>query len=74
MTVEERFNWIESILARITEAHLELETAQVNQQRVLNKLAESLAAFSSETRARISNLTILVDRLIERDLGRSGNV
>jgi hypothetical protein len=74
MTVEERFNHIESILARISEAHLELETAQINQQRAHTKLAESLTAFSDETRERISNLTILVDQLIERDRGRSGDV
>jgi hypothetical protein len=74
MTVEERFNHIESILARISEAHLELETAQINQQRAHTNLAESLTAFSDETRERISNLTILVDQLIERDRGRSGDV
>lgn len=71
MTTEERLDRIESILGRITEAHLELETAQVNQQRAETKLAETLASFIDETRERINNLTILVDRLVERDLGRS---
>ena len=74
MTVEERFNRIESNLDRITEVHLELETAQVNQQRAHTKLAKSLTTFIDETRERISNLTILVDQLLKRDLGRSGDV
>jgi hypothetical protein len=68
MTVEERFDHIESILTRISEAHLELEAAQINQQRVHAKLEEALTAFSYDTRERIANLTILVDRLIERDM------
>jgi len=68
MTVEERFNHIESILVRISEAHLEPETAQINQQRAHTKLEEALTAFSYDTRERIANLTVLVDRLIERDM------
>ena len=72
MTTEERLDRIESMLVRIAEAHLELETAQVNQQRAHTRLEEVLATFVDETRDRITNLTILVDRLVERDLGRSG--
>ena len=72
MTTEERLNRIESILGQITEAHLELETAQVHQQRAHTKLEEALTSFINETREGITNLTILVDRLVERDLGRSG--
>ena len=72
MTSEERLERIESILSRISEAHLEQETAQVNQQRTHTKLEQVLTAFIDETRERITNLTILVDRLVERDLGRSG--
>ena len=59
-------------LDRISEGHQELETAQINQQRAHTKLEETLTAFIDETRERITNLTILVDRLVERDLGRSG--
>ena len=33
MTTEARLTRIESILERITEAHLELETAQINAQK-----------------------------------------
>ena len=71
MTTEERFNRIESILGQITEAHLELETAQVNQLRAHTKLEETLTTFVDETRERITNLTIIVNSLVERDLGRS---
>jgi len=53
-------------------AHMELEAAQLNQQRAHTKLEEALTSFIDETRERITNLTILVDRLVERDLGRSG--
>ena len=53
-------------------AHVELEAAQLNQQKTHTRLEEALASFIDETRERITNLTILVDRLVERDLGRSG--
>jgi hypothetical protein len=53
-------------------AHMELEAAQLNQQKTHTRLEEALAAFVDETRERIANLTILVDRLVEHDLGRSG--
>jgi len=70
MTTEERFKRIESNLDRIAEAHLELEAGQINQQRAHTKLAEALTTFIDETRERISNLAILVDQLIKRDLER----
>ena len=80
MTTEERFERIEATLERvanrlerISESHQELDAAQVNQQRAHTKLEQSLTAFIDETRDRISNLTILVDRLVERDLGQSGS-
>lgn len=60
-------------------AHIELEAAQLNQQKAHTRLEEALTRFVDETRTRfndvgekLANLTILVDRLIERDLGRSG--
>ena len=75
MTAEERFDRIEQkhqelagLVARIAQGHLELEGAQLNQQRAHVRLEESLTTFIDETRERISNLTILVDRLIARDL------
>jgi hypothetical protein len=85
MTTEERFERIEATLERfaagmeqlrmsqqdLRAAHMELEAAQVNQQRAHTKLEETLTSFIDETRERITNLTILVDRLVERDLGRS---
>ena len=72
MSAEGRLDRIESILGRITEAHLELEAAQLNQHHAHTKLTETLGSFIDETRERITNLTILVDRLVEHDLGRSG--
>jgi hypothetical protein len=81
MTPEERFTRIEAIMDRfatgmenLRTSHMELEAAQLNQQKAHTKLEESLAAFIDETRERITNLTILVDRLVERDLGRSGEI
>lgn len=80
MTSEERFTKIEGILAQLAEGqkvlqdgHIELEAAQLNQQRAHTKLEEALAKFSTETGERITNLTILVDRLVARDLERGSN-
>jgi uncharacterized phage infection (PIP) family protein YhgE len=53
-------------------AHIELEAAQLSQLRAHIRLEEALKSFVDETRERINNLTILVDRLVARDLGRSG--
>jgi uncharacterized protein YdcH (DUF465 family) len=69
MTADERFARIEKkheelseIVARIGESHIELEAAQLNQQRVHTRLEEV-----------VTNLTILVDTLIKRDLNRGSN-
>ena len=70
MTTEERLNRIESILERITEAHLELETAQINAQKAHTRFVDETRSRFDEVGKRISNLATLVDRLIERDLGR----
>ncbi len=76
--VQERFERIERNLERvsermdrITEAHLELEAAQKNTTTALNRFVDESAARGREVDERIANLTILVDRLIDRDLGRS---
>jgi hypothetical protein len=76
--VQERFERIERNLERVTErldriaeAHLELEAAQKNTTITLDRLAEETRKRGKEVDERIANLTILVDRLIERDLGRS---
>ena len=71
MTIEERLDRIESMLERIAGAHLALESGQLNQLKAHTRLEEALTFFIDETRERITNLTILVDRLVERDLGRS---
>jgi hypothetical protein len=72
--VQERFERIERNLERaserivqITDAHIELETAQVNSQKAHDRLSSTV----EEIAEKLANLTILVDRLIERDLGRT---
>ena len=86
MTPEERFERIESNLEqtsdrlhritermdRITEAHLELETAQKNTTVLLNRFIEETHERGKDIDDRIANLTILVDRLVAKDLGRNG--
>ena len=82
MTSEERFERIErkheelaalvmqiaEKVNRIAEGHVELEAAQLNQQRVHTRLEESLKSFIDETKDGIGNLTNLVERLVARDL------
>ena len=84
MTPEERFERIErkheqlaelveqigQKVDRIAAGHIELEGAQLNMTRVHTRLEEALTAFSTDTKERIDNLTVLVDRLIARDLQR----
>jgi hypothetical protein len=72
--VQERFERIERNLersseriAQITDAHIELETAQVNTQKTLDRISSTVEDITE----KLANLTILVDRLIERDLGRT---
>ena len=72
--VEERFERIERNLeraseriAQIADAQVELETTQVNAQKAHDRLSSTLEDIAE----KLANLTILVDRLIERDLGRT---
>ena len=83
--VRERFERIERNLelageqiVEINRAHLELEAAQANSQKRMDRMEAQAEARQAEADARrawidekIANLTILVDRLIERDLGRN---
>jgi predicted metalloenzyme YecM len=68
MTPEERFEHIETVLVRIAEAHLELETAQINAQKAHDQHLEESLERRKYIDEKIANLTILVDRLIARDL------
>ena len=68
MTPEERFEHIETVLVRIAEAHLALETAQINAQKAHDRHVEESTARGKLIDEKIANLTILVDRLIARDL------
>lgn len=76
--VTEHLDGVTERLDRVTEAHLDLEAAQKNTTVRIDRVVEAIDRFVEETRTRgkevderIANLTILVDRLIERDLGRS---
>jgi hypothetical protein len=68
MTPQQRFERIESVLVRIAEAHLELEAAQLNTEKNLDRLVAESNARHKVIDEKIANLTILVDRLIEPDL------
>ena len=74
MTTEERLDRIESILTRISESHLELETAQVSQQRAQTRLAETMTAFAEETRERLTNLDGKLSALVEHDQALDGKL
>ena len=72
--VRERFERIEQNLerasvqiAQISNAHIELKAAQANAQKAHDRLSAKVEGVTE----RLANLTILVDRLIERDLGRT---
>lgn len=78
MTTEERFTRIEAVLERvadrmekISEAHQELEAGQINLQKALTRFVEETRSRFDEVGEKLANLTILVDRLIERDFGRT---
>jgi two-component sensor histidine kinase len=63
-TMAERMDTMAQRLDRLAEGHIELEAAQKNTTAALNR-------FVDEVGEKIANLTILVDRRIERDLGRN---
>ncbi len=76
MTAEERFDRIEQkheelaeLVARIAQGHIEIEAAQLNQQKVHTRL-EGIVADLGE---KVGNLTILVDTLIKRDMEGGAN-
>jgi hypothetical protein len=71
MTAEERFERIESkhaelteLVARIGHSHIELEAAQLNQQKVHTRLEEIVADLGE----KVGDLTILIDTLIKKNL------
>ena len=69
--VRERFDRIEGLLERIAEAHLELDAAQKNTTLALTRFVDETRARFNEVGEKLADLTILVERLIERDLGRN---
>ena len=76
MTADERFDRIEQkhrelseLVARIGQGHIELEAAQLNQQRVHTRLEEIVANVGE----KVADLAILMDTLIKRDLNRGSN-
>ena len=84
MTPEERFTKIETILARFAEgmdelregqkgfreAHIELEAAQLSGQKAFTRFVDETRARFNDVGEKLANLTILVDRLVARDLER----
>lgn len=66
----ERDRVMDERFERIAQGHLDLEAGQLNQQKIHVKLEEALSLFIRETKERIDNLTILVDRLVARDMER----
>jgi hypothetical protein len=69
MTPEERLQRIEELLARIAEEHIELEAAQKNTEQSLNRFIEQTTARFADVAEQLTNSRILIDRLIERELG-----
>ena len=68
MTPEERFERIEGILERIAVGHQQLEAAQLNTEKAFTRFVDETRARFDDVGERIANLTILVDRLVARDL------
>ena len=75
--VQERFERIESILERsltqqsdfnqaLRVAHIEVETAQVNTNKTIDRLSAKVEDLAEE----LANLKILVDQLVKRDMDR----
>ena len=78
MTTEKRFTRIEATLERvadrmeqISESHQEMEAGQINLQKALTRFVDETRSRFDDVGEKLANLTILVDRLIERDLGRA---
>ena len=72
MTTDERFERIERKHEELAElvrtSHVEMEAGFLNVQKLQSKTEETLQKFMSDTSEKIGNLTILVDRLVARDL------
>ena len=68
--VQERFERIEGVLERIALAHMDLEASQKNTNLALTRFIDETRARFDEVGEKISNLTILVDQLIKRDVGK----
>jgi hypothetical protein len=64
----ERFERIEQVLEQIGTAHLELEAAQKNTSVALTRFINESNERGAKVDERISNLTILVDQLIKKDM------
>ena len=71
MNADERFERLEKMHAELTEIvariganHIELEAAQLNQQKVHTRLEEIV----SDLGEKVASLTILVDTLIRKNL------
>jgi exonuclease VII small subunit len=63
---DKKFDDLAALVARIGEGHIELEAAQLNQLKAHTRLEQIVADLGE----RVTNLTILVDTLIKRDMER----
>ena len=75
----ERFERIDQTLERvsdrmdrISEAHQDLEASQKNTDAAVRRFIDESRERGREVDERIANLTILVDRLVAKDLGKNG--
>ncbi|MBI4473534.1 MAG: hypothetical protein HY646_12765 [Acidobacteria bacterium] len=70
--MSERMDAFAAGMKEIQAAHLELEAAQKNTEKALARFVDETRKRFDDVGEKLANLTILVDRLIERDLGRTG--
>jgi biotin synthase-related radical SAM superfamily protein len=56
MTTEERFERIEGILDRLTAGHIELEAAQLNTNKIIDRLSVTVDRLATETKQRFDEL------------------
>src|SRR6516165_9556149 len=64
----ERLDHMGERMTQLTEAHIELETAQKNTSALIDKFVQESTARGREFDERLENMRILVDHLIRRDM------
>lgn len=69
VTSNDRMDRMENMMQQIVSGHQELEAAQLNTSKSLDRFINETRSRFDEVGEKIGDLTILVDRLIARDLG-----